>query len=192
MKFSDFKGASKPGLLPWLAISLLAAACCILAVLQYRWINDFSAAQRDRLHEELQSRLNLLARSFNDEISSSAAALIPSLRSLDESGLPAAYTGRYESWKQSHPPLFRRIALAIPENRDVALWNLDLQTSQFERVDWPPEWSSEHARLLARLHHEMQFDRESSDLLEFAQLRAPRDREPHSEDHWLLAELNLD
>lgn len=192
MKFGDFKGVSKPGVLSWLAVSLLGVACCVLAVLQYRWITDFSSAQRDRLHEELQGRLNLLARSFNDEISSATSALVPPSNRIDELGAPPAYADRFETWKQSHRRFFRRISLAIPEKGEIALWNLDLETSEFRRAGWPPDWTAEHTRLLARLNAGRFEQSQSPTLIELPHVGPPRDRDPRREVHWLLADLDLD
>ena len=193
MKLGDFKGVSKPGLLSWLAVSLLGVACCVLAVLQYNWITDFSGAQRVRLREELQGRLNLLARSFNDEIASASSALVPPSDLIDQLGAQRAYASHFESWKQSHPPVFKRISLAIPEHAEIALWNLDIQTSGFQRSEWPSDWADEHARLLARINGG-RFDQpnwQSPVFLELPHFSADRDT-PRHEDHWLLAELNQD
>ena len=44
--------------LSWAAVGLLIALCAILAVLQYRWIGEIAGLERDRLQDELQSRLN--------------------------------------------------------------------------------------------------------------------------------------
>src|SRR5271156_3194415 len=185
-------GYFKPAALSWLAVSLMAVACCVLAVLQYRWITDFSAAQRDRLHQDLQGRLNLLARTFNEEISSAGSALVPPARQIEESGRQTSYAARYEVWKQTHQPLFRRISLAVPEDRDIVLWNLDLETSEFQPAAWPVEWSAEHARLLARTNREMEpFDRQSPPMIELPRFGNPRE-EPRHPQEWLLAELNLD
>src|SRR5580692_8310726 len=95
----------------WLTVGLLAASCCVLALLQYRWITEFSAAERDRLHGELQGRLNLLSMSFNEEVSNAASGLVPTSYQFEELGPEAAYAARYETWRQSHGPWFRRIAL---------------------------------------------------------------------------------
>jgi signal transduction histidine kinase len=190
------RGYSKPALLSWLAVGFLAAACCVLAVFQHRWITDFSAAQRDRLHQELQARLNLLARSFNDEISAACSALLPPAHEPahrnDARQPQAAYAARYDNWKQSNPPVFRRLALAVRKNEDIALWTLDLQTSEFHATPWPDEWHSEYARLLAR-GNRGPFDRgQSSSLIELPRFaRGPREG-PSPADTWLLAELSPD
>ena len=55
--------------LSWIAVILLAGSCCVLAALQYRWISEFSSDERARLAADLEGRLNLLARNFNEEIS---------------------------------------------------------------------------------------------------------------------------
>jgi len=73
--------------LSWIAVILLAGSCCcVLAALQYRWISEFSSDERARLAADLEGRLNLLARSFNEEISSAAAALAPHTARIDAVG----------------------------------------------------------------------------------------------------------
>ena len=37
----------------WISVGLLALACAILAVLQFRWIGEVSKAERQRLGEEV-------------------------------------------------------------------------------------------------------------------------------------------
>ncbi|HLX43064.1 MAG TPA: HAMP domain-containing sensor histidine kinase [Bryobacteraceae bacterium] len=199
MKLVDFKGVSRPGLLSWLAVSLLGVACCALAILQYRWITDFSGAQRVRLREELQGRLNLFARSFDDEIASASAALVPPSNLIDQMGAQRAYASHFashlEGWKQSHQPVFQRISLAIPEHGEIALWDLDFETSEFQRAEWPSDWASERTRLLARINGSRvdPSNRQSAGLIELPHFSPDRDqprRADHREDHWLLAELN--
>ena len=62
----DFEGIQRKGWLAWASITLLAVLCGILAVLQYRWIGEVANAERQRLREDLQSRLNLLRQSFSE------------------------------------------------------------------------------------------------------------------------------
>jgi hypothetical protein len=77
--------------IPWAVIALLAACCCVLAILQYTWLTQFASAQREQLKQDLQTRLNLMGRSFNDEISNSVAALVATEARIDELGRERAY-----------------------------------------------------------------------------------------------------
>src|SRR5258708_12846232 len=94
----------------WISVGLLALACAILAVLQFRWIGEVSKAERQRLGEEVAAKLSLFRRAFNDEIDRSAAALVPSNAQIDDLGREQAYPPQYNALAPSPPPLFRRVA----------------------------------------------------------------------------------
>ena len=102
--------------LSWASIALLGVLCAILAVLQYRWIGEIAGAERGRLRDELQSRLYAIRATFNDEISKSCYALMPSGEQAEHEGREAAYAGQYLHWKETHDRTFRRMALAVPLN----------------------------------------------------------------------------
>jgi len=70
--------------LSWASVAGLAALCGFLALLQNHWIMEVSRAERERLQQQLQNELNHLAREFNNEITSAAAALLPSQPEIDE------------------------------------------------------------------------------------------------------------
>jgi signal transduction histidine kinase len=135
----------------WISMSLLALACGILAVLQFRWIGEVSKAERQRLTEEVTAKLSLFRRAFNDEIERSATALVPSNAQIDELGREPAYVAQYKAWEQSHDRLFRRVALAIPQEGSVELLLLDPTSRQFQKTEWPGEWSGLRDRMNARL-----------------------------------------
>lgn len=135
----------------WLSIGLLAVLCCILAVLQHRWIGEISRAERDRLREALQASLVRLSRDFNSEISAACAALLPSASEIDRLGRERAYATRYTEWKDSHrhEQIFRRVALAAPEDRSLVLRILDPDKGVFVHAPWPARWSRMRERLTA-------------------------------------------
>ena len=135
----------------WISVGLLALACAILAVLQFRWIGEVSKAERQRLGEEVAAKLSLFRRAFNDEIDRSAAALVPSNAQIDDLGREQAYAAQYKAWEQSHDRLFRRVALAIPREGSVELLLLDSTSRQFQKTEWPGDWSSLRDRMNARL-----------------------------------------
>ena len=58
--------------LSWAAVGLLALLCGALAVLQYRWTGEISAAEADQMHRELGNRLALFRGGLNDAIESGA------------------------------------------------------------------------------------------------------------------------
>jgi hypothetical protein len=56
----------------WAAVGLLALLCGALAVLQYRWTGEISAAGADQMHRELGNPLALFRGGFNDAIEAGA------------------------------------------------------------------------------------------------------------------------
>lgn len=138
--------------LPWTIVTLIAASCCTLAVLQYRWITEFSTAERDRMRADLQSRLALLSRDFNDQIVNASRHLLPSARDLDTLGSEKAYLALVDN-----QPLFKRIAVVksgdLSKHLDKSnIGMLDFTARKFVRAQWPEEWSSLHTMLAARVN----------------------------------------
>src|SRR5690349_24880705 len=114
--------------LSWASVSLLAVLCAVLAVKQYEWIGEITAAERTRLREELQTRLLALSRNLNETVVADCYGLLPTAEELAQ-GRDAAYAVRYLRWRESHGRIFRRIALAVPENGEVHLRSLNLETA---------------------------------------------------------------
>jgi signal transduction histidine kinase len=52
----------------WIALGAVALLCAILATLQYRWIGQVTDAERARLHDDVQSELFNVSRTFNRQI----------------------------------------------------------------------------------------------------------------------------
>ena len=50
----------------WVSVGVLAVLCGFLAILQYRWIGEVSGAERLTLQKDLETRLALLRRNFDD------------------------------------------------------------------------------------------------------------------------------
>jgi len=134
----------------WIFVGLLTITCAILALLQFRWIGEVSKAERQRLHEELTNKLNLLRRSFNEEIESAAAGLLPAAQQIEELGREPAYAEQYKRWEPSHERLFRRIALAVPTDGSVDLALLDFDQKSFAKAEWPAEWAWLRERMITR------------------------------------------
>ena len=207
-------GKLKPGIgrsawLPWAVVILLAGSCCVLAVLQYRWITEFSAAERDRMRAELQSRLGLLAASFNSELSGACSALIPDGSEIEKLGREKAYGARYENWRKPLGPgaqamWFKRVALAVPRRGDtgksqLTLENLDFEKLQFKPYAWPGEWTAMRVRLEARINsapgpgeRNEAPDPRASTLMVIPRLGESPDDPGLREQEWLIVELDED
>jgi signal transduction histidine kinase len=135
-------------MLSWLSVSALFVLCGVLGVLQYRWIGEVSTAARERLRGTLQASLNRFSRDFNSEISAAARAIVP-LSPPDARAVEAELPSRYEQWKKTarHNQMFRRVAIAIPQEGTVLLRNLDLNTGALAPMEWPGTWSAMKKRL---------------------------------------------
>jgi signal transduction histidine kinase len=194
-------GARPSASLPWIIVTLIAISCCVLAVLQYRWITEFSAAERDRMRADLQSRLGLLSRDFDREVSDAVRELIPETAQIEKLGREKAYAARFHN-----QPILKRIALAIPrdnfEKSDLILEILDSAKQQFVRGAWPEEWTSMRSRLMSRMDpsrsgppRDLPVDARASTLMEIPRFAESGDRpgfreRVFREEEWLIVELN--
>src|ERR1051325_4824402 len=123
--------------LSWLFVGLLAVLCGVLVLIQNRWIGEVSRAEQDRLRSELQNALNRLSRDFNNQITTDAAALLPTSSDVESQGTEAAYATHYARWKESHDPMFARIGLVEPRQDALDLKLLDLNANRFVPAEWP-------------------------------------------------------
>ena len=181
----------------WASAGLLAVLCAVLAVLQSRWIGEVSMAERDRLREQLQTGLNHLSADLNNRVTDACAGLIPEASQFDQAGREAVYSNQYRRWKESHEPVFRRIALAVPESGLVNLSILDLDSAQFTTASWPAEWAGLLDRLNSHLLGEPVRAPQPRDsaLIELPRFSSAVDDfggPGFEEEDWLIVELNLD
>jgi signal transduction histidine kinase len=176
----------------WIALSCVAVLCCVLAVLQYRWIGEISRAEQDRLRAGLQSALARLSEGFNSGIEAACAALQPSNPEVDELGRDRAYSARFAAWRASakYPNLFSAIGIAVPIDGDVLLKTLDMSAGRFDSAPWPPAWQALREQLLARVRggHPNPSALDGSTVFEIPRFGPP----PQREQDWLVVELNLD
>jgi hypothetical protein len=183
----------------WIALGCVASLCCVLAILQYRWIGEISRAEQERLRASLQGALARLSDDFNSGIEAACIALQPSGGEVDEFGREQAYAARFASWRDSakYRNLFSAIAIAIPGDGEVSLKTLNMSTGRFAPSAWPQAWQALHEQLLERVRggHPDPFALDSSNLLEIPRfgpsMRFPGEQRPGEQD-WLVVELNLD
>jgi signal transduction histidine kinase len=206
--------------LSWASVGLLAVLCGLLAILQNRWIQEISRAQRERLQQQLQAELSRLSRDFNTEITRACAGLLPGAAQIEQLGREKAYSAQYSQWRDSHERIFSHIAVAVPQDGSLSLSFLNLDTGQFSPGEWPSTWSGVREQMMARLNGTpfgpiTPSDSAIIDLPRFARMErgndpgAPggRERGPRfgrmdggndpgppraREQEWLLLELNLD
>ena len=148
----DLDRNRKQALLSWLAVGALLLLCGVLGALQYTWIGEVSFAERERLRSSLQASLNRLSLSFNTQLTSACASLVPRNLPLGEEANEKLLATLYREWKETseHHGLFRRVALATPDGDSFSLRSLDLDAGVFRPSEWPPEWSGIKARLETR------------------------------------------
>jgi signal transduction histidine kinase len=178
------------GFWSWASVSLLVLLCGVVAVLQYRWIGEISGAERQRLREQLQTRLAAVRRDFSNDISEDCAAMVPDATLVERSGRDAAYAMQYAKWKQAHAAMFRRIALAVPQGGALAFYDLDLRSGRLSHADWPAEWNSIREGLAARLTGAAVPPAQVHTVLEMPRFDATPGNGPQ-EREWLLFDLDL-
>lgn len=181
----------------WFCAGLLAVLCAVMAFLQSGLITEVSMAERDRLREQLQSGLVSLSADFDDRVAVACAGLMPDAAQFEQGEPQTVYANQYRQWKETHEPLFRRIALVLPAGADLEFYSLDLDSGQFTLASWPPDWSDLRSALLAHLAGKPvhPFTQRASGLIELPRLAPAADEfggPGYEERDWLAVELNLD
>jgi signal transduction histidine kinase len=137
--------------LPWTFVGLLTALCATLAVFQNGWINEISAAEKNRLQSSFQASLSRFGKDFDQQVEASYAELKPSFAEITEWGTRTACARQYKRWSASGELLFRRIGVVNLENSEPQLYLLDTNTGDFALAAWPVEWQGMRKRFEARL-----------------------------------------
>jgi len=178
--------------LSWLFVGLLAILCVVLVIIQNHWTSEVSRAEQERLRSGLQNDLNRLSRDFNNEITNSCTALLPTSSDVEQQGAEAAYASHYARWKESHDRMFSRIALVVPRAGTLDFLLLDLNANRFLPAEWPDSWSSMRDRLLSRASGPgpPPFAAIESSLIDLPRFGSTESG--FREKEWLVVELDLD
>ena len=122
-----------------LLVGLLLILLPTLAILQYRWIGEVSAAERERMESGLRAASDRFASDFDGELARVSAAF------QIRTGFPEdakAVLERYQSWSESapYPRMIRSIAL-VRTSPDAApeFYKVDLRTGRMESAPIPEE-----------------------------------------------------
>ena len=119
--------------------ALMAVIVVVLALLQYQWSIQVSAAERDRMQRALDNSVRQFREDFNRELRQVGRALQPSLFGfVEDDGL--SYARRFEDWRQqsSYADLVRSVFFSKLDGGGGAnLLELNLDRGGFESVDWP-------------------------------------------------------
>jgi signal transduction histidine kinase len=120
-------------------VGLLLIVLPLLAVLQYRWIGEVSAAERDRLESSLRVASDRFAMDFESELSRLANTF--QIRDgFPETGVPIAE--RYQAWSEGNPygRLVRAIyLLKINSSTEPEFYKADLENRALEKAELPQE-----------------------------------------------------
>lgn len=183
------------------SMALLVALCCVLALLQYRWIGEISRAEGERLQNGLQASLQRLSHEFNSELSAACFALLPTAASIEKEGREQAYQNRYLQWREAgHPTrLFRQVGVAVPKEGALELLLLNFADGSLAPAAWPDSWQAMHAHLSEKLSPDRKGHAEPYhglapviDIPRFGERGQPPPAPGIREQEWLLVELDVD
>jgi signal transduction histidine kinase len=147
-------------------VTALAAAVLVLlpalAWLQYSWLDQIAAADRDRRERTLQTAASQLAQEFDSELAKAVAGLQLEAATVEQQTW-SRYAARYQAWSETaiapeiikavyfvegpelHGPFAERRGGDRPSVTPVLrVWNPQTQT--FDVTDWPAEMQSVRMR----------------------------------------------
>jgi len=123
-------------------VGLLLILLPILAIFQYRWIGEVSAAEHDRLESSLRIATDRFAADFDAEFSRIGSAF------QIRDGFPqtaAVIRERYQTWSETnpYPRIIRAVYLlkAAPENGSE-FYKVDFLSDELQSVSLPKDWES--------------------------------------------------
>jgi signal transduction histidine kinase len=116
----------------------LAVLVVTLAILQYRWLDQVSDAERERMKTTLMQRADAFARDFDREVLHLYLALQTASVSLaDRDWTP--FARRYDIWRESaeYPQLVQGLYFVERDGDETPLRQYRVESKTFEPVDWP-------------------------------------------------------
>lgn len=132
----------KDRLFRWVAVPALAGVLALIAVLQYKWSGQVSAAAKAQMQSNLQVSLLGFRQDFSREL---GAAGLEIRSGLDASAPvnPAQFIEQFQHWQQtaSHPNLVEHIYVWQNPEREQPL-RFDPGKEQLERAGWPQEFDA--------------------------------------------------
>jgi signal transduction histidine kinase len=137
------KRSSKERLFWWISLPALAAVLVALAVMQYRWSEQVSAATG----AQMQSSLHISMLGFRQDLARELQAICLELRAaVDESGAvrPALISQQFQHWQQTaaHPALVEQVYLWRNSASGGSLLRLNSTHDQLESLSWPHEFDT--------------------------------------------------
>lgn len=127
----------------WGFIALLAGLCAVLSLLQYHWTGEVSRAEAERLRAGINEQAQQFCHTFDATLSESCQTLAPNGEDLNDGNRDTIHIQHYQKWKSGNPrPIFSRLAVAVPTQYGVQLFEQNQTTGKLAPISWPPEWNS--------------------------------------------------
>ena len=123
-------------------VGLLLILLPALAIVQYRWIGEVSAAERDRLESSVRAASDGFASDFDAELARTAMSF-QIREGFPEDG--GAVLQRYQSWLDaaSYPRLIRSISLIrTSPNASPDFYKLDMRSGSLEPAPLPQQFAN--------------------------------------------------
>ena len=141
----------KHRLIEWSFLVALLAACAVLTVLQRRWTQNLGQAATRQQDTSLREQAGGFCHAFDTGLADALARLRPDGESLRSLGREEAHAACLRRWQAAGGrPMFRRLAVAVPEEGRLALYLLDPSTARLAATAWPPEWTTLREKLAGR------------------------------------------
>ncbi len=148
MRLRPYRSASWIGLVCALAVILI-----VLAILQIRWSNQVSQAQRERLEANLHIAVTRFRRNFYLELFR-VCWTFQTIPSGPPAKIMRAYGDHYSDWMgaSAHPGLVAGLFVwRTGGERRLRLFRFNPASARFTSVPWPPEFGSLRHSLLSRV-----------------------------------------
>ena len=137
--------------LPWplLIAAVLLVLLATLATLQYRWLGEVSAAERERMRAGLRTRTSDFTKEFDGELTRTYVAFHVDNEQI-ESDPASALADAYARWRASSaiPDLVTGVYLAEGQTFQTAqIRRLDPDRRALDPVEWPPALAASMTRV---------------------------------------------
>jgi signal transduction histidine kinase len=137
--------------LPWplLIAAVLLVLLATLATLQYRWLGEVSAAERERMRAGLRTRTSDFTKEFDSQLTRTYVAFHVDNEQI-ESDPASALADAYARWRASSatPELVTGVYLAEGQTFQTAqIRRLDPDRNALDPVEWPPALAASMTRV---------------------------------------------
>jgi signal transduction histidine kinase len=139
--------------LPWLAV-LIALLLSGLAVLQHRWLQAVSVAERARMKADASARAVALAHDLDRELTR-AFLMLGAEGDGGSAGDFSGYPAAFRAWKEraTYPDLVEDVWIVGVEPPRGRIWRFDPKSNRVEAAAVPPDLAALFARLAAQGAH---------------------------------------